>query len=93
MAFESPFPYRKSQFQKGYPLLISHPLRLGWPAWLEHCGLKSGRFRHLFFSLKNILLKNQKLEDKVFTLIGRLERLEKVALKDPNSKDLAVHNN
>ena len=36
---------------------------------------------------KNMLSKNQKLEDKVFTLMARLERLEKVALGDLKSKD------
>ena len=40
---------------------------------------------------KNMLSKNQKLEDKVFTLMARLERLEKVALGDLKSKDLAVY--
>ena len=38
-----------------------------------------------------MLSKNQKLEDKVFTLMTRLERLEKVALGDLESKDLAVY--
>ena len=40
---------------------------------------------------KNMLSKNQKLEDKVFTLMARLERLEKVALGDLKSKNLAVY--
>ncbi len=37
-----------------------------------------------------ILSKNQKLENKVSTLLARLERLEKVALSDSQSKDLAT---
>ena len=40
---------------------------------------------------KNMLSKNQKLENKVFTLMARLERLEKVALGDLKSKNLAVY--
>ena len=34
--------------------------------------------------------KNKKLEDKVSTLIARLERLEKVALNESKSQDLAT---
>ena len=37
-----------------------------------------------------ILSKNQKLENKVSTLLARLERLEKVALSESQSKDLAT---
>jgi len=37
-----------------------------------------------------VLSSNQKLEDKVFTLMARLERLEKVALGESKSKDLAT---
>ena len=37
-----------------------------------------------------ILSKNQKLENKVSTLLARLERLEKVALGESKSKDLAT---
>ena len=40
---------------------------------------------------KNILSKNQKLENKIFTLMARLERLEKIALSDITSKDVAVY--
>ena len=40
---------------------------------------------------KNILSKNQKLENKVFTLMARLERLEKIALNQTTSKDVAVY--
>ncbi|WP_241432593.1 YadA-like family protein [Prochlorococcus marinus] len=40
---------------------------------------------------KTILSKNQKLENKLSTLMARLERLEKVALGDLKSKDLAVY--
>ena len=39
---------------------------------------------------EKILSKNKKLEDKVSTLIARLERLEKVALGESKSKDLAT---
>ena len=39
---------------------------------------------------KKILSKNQKLENKVSTLLARLERLEKVALVGSKSKDLAT---
>ena len=34
--------------------------------------------------------KNKKLEDKVSTLIAKLERLEKIALSKTNSQDLAT---
>ena len=40
---------------------------------------------------KNILSKNQKLENKVFTLMARLERLEKITLNETTSKDVAVY--
>ena len=40
---------------------------------------------------KNILSKNQKLENKIFTLMARLERLEKIALSETTSKDVAVY--
>ena len=40
---------------------------------------------------KNILSKNQKLENQVFTLMARLERLEKIALSETTSKDVAVY--
>ncbi len=40
---------------------------------------------------ENILTKNQKLENKVFTLVARLERLEKIALSETTSKDVAVY--
>ncbi len=40
---------------------------------------------------KNILSKNQKLENKVFTLMARLERLEKIALSETTSKDVVVY--
>ena len=39
---------------------------------------------------EKILSKNKKLEGKVSTLIARLERLEKVALSESKSKDLAT---
>ena len=39
---------------------------------------------------EKILSKNQKLENTVSTLLGRLERLEKVALGESKSKDLAT---
>ena len=39
---------------------------------------------------EKILSKNKKLEDKVSTLIARLERLEKVALNESQSQDLAT---
>ena len=39
---------------------------------------------------EKILSKNKKLEDKVSTLIARLERLEKVALNESKSQDLAT---
>ena len=39
---------------------------------------------------EKILSKNQKLENKVSTLLARLERLEKVALNESQSKDLAT---
>ena len=39
---------------------------------------------------EKILSKNKKLEDKVSTLIARLERLEKVALDESKSQDLAT---
>ena len=40
---------------------------------------------------KNIFSKNQKLENKVFTLMARLERLEKIALNETTSKNVAVY--
>ncbi len=40
---------------------------------------------------EKMLAKNQKLENTVFTLMARLEQLEKVALRDLKSKDLAVY--
>ena len=39
---------------------------------------------------EKILSKNQKLENTVSTLLARLERLEKVALNESKSKDLAT---
>ena len=39
---------------------------------------------------EKILSKNQKLENRVSTLLARLERLEKVALSESKSKDLAT---
>ena len=39
---------------------------------------------------EKILSKNQKLENTVFTLLARLERLEKAALSESKSKDLAT---
>ncbi len=39
----------------------------------------------------NLTDKNEKLQNKVSTLMARLERLEKVALGDLKSKDLAVY--
>ena len=39
---------------------------------------------------EKILSKNQKLENKVSTLLARLERLEKVALSESKSKNLAT---
>ena len=39
---------------------------------------------------EKILSKNQKLENTVSTLLARLERLEKVALSESKSKDLAT---
>ena len=39
---------------------------------------------------EKILSKNKKLEDKVSTLIARLERLEKGALNESKSQDLAT---
>ena len=39
---------------------------------------------------EKILSKNQKLENKVSTLLARLDRLEKVALSESQSKDLAT---
>ena len=39
---------------------------------------------------EKILSKNQKLENKLSTLLARLERLEKVALSESQSKDLAT---
>ena len=40
---------------------------------------------------KLIISKNQNLENKVFTLMARLERLEKIALSETTSKDVAVY--
>ena len=40
---------------------------------------------------KSIISKNQNLENKVFTLMARLERLEKIALSETTSKDVAVY--
>ncbi len=40
---------------------------------------------------KTILSKNQKLENKLSTLMARLEKIEKVALGQSKSKDLAVY--
>ena len=39
----------------------------------------------------NLTDKNETLQNKVSTLMARLERLEKVALGDLKSKDLAVY--
>ena len=39
---------------------------------------------------EKILSKNQKLENKLSTLLARLERLEKVALGESKAKDLAT---
>ena len=40
---------------------------------------------------KTILSKNQKLENKLSTLMARLEKIEKIALGESKSKDLAVY--
>ena len=40
---------------------------------------------------KSIISKNQNLENKVFTLMARLERLEKIALSETTSKDVAIY--
>ena len=40
---------------------------------------------------KTILSKNQKLENKLSTLMARLEKIEKIALDESKSKDLAVY--
>ena len=37
--------------------------------------------------------KNEKLQNKVSTLMARLERLEKIASRDINSQDLALIKN
>ena len=39
---------------------------------------------------EKIISKNKKLEKTVSTLIARLERLEKIALSETKSKDLAT---
>ena len=39
---------------------------------------------------EKILSKNQKLENTVSTLLARIDRLEKVALSESKSKDLAT---
>ena len=40
---------------------------------------------------KTILSKNQKLENKLSTLMARLEKIEKIALGESKSEDLAVY--
>ena len=40
---------------------------------------------------KKILSKNQKLENKLSILMARLEKIEKIALGEGNSQDLAVY--
>ena len=40
---------------------------------------------------KAILSKNQKLENKLSILMARLEKIEKIALSERKSKDLAVY--
>ena len=40
---------------------------------------------------KAILSKNQKLENKLSILMARLEKIEKIALGESKSKDLAVN--
>jgi len=40
---------------------------------------------------KTIISKNQKLENKLSTLMARLEKIEKIALGESKSKDLAVY--
>ena len=40
---------------------------------------------------KKILSKNQKLENKLSILMARLEKIEKIALGESNSPDLAVY--
>ena len=40
---------------------------------------------------KTILSKNQKLENKLSILMARLEKIEKIALGESKSKDLAVY--
>ena len=43
--------------------------------------------------IENLTDKNEKLQNKVSTLMARLERLEKIALKDIKSQDLALIKN
>ena len=40
---------------------------------------------------KKILSKNQKLENKLSILMARLEKIEKIALSESKSKDIAVY--
>ena len=40
---------------------------------------------------KKILSKNQKLENKLSILMARLEKIEKIALSESKSKDVAVY--
>ena len=58
---------------------------------IQKCNALEKEISNLKETNKNVLSSNQKLEDKVFTLMARLERLEKVALGDIKSKDLAIY--
>ena len=49
-----------------------------------------GKINSLEEKNEKIISKNQKLENTVSTLMARLERLEKVALSETNSRDLAT---
>ena len=69
--------------------------KLGKAAKLTQISMKAKeKMEAKIFSLEEknekILSKNQKLENKVSTLLARLQRLEKLALSESQTKDLAT---
>ena len=57
----------------------------------EPIKLSSKGKKNLETKIETLTTKNETLQNKVSTLMARLERLEKVALGDLKSKDLAVY--
>ena len=57
----------------------------------EPIQLSSKGKKNLETKIETLTIKNETLQNTVLTLMARLERIEKVALGDQKSKDLAVY--